>query len=325
MRETVFVGKNEQRWQEYERLVMSMEGASPEQLAEAYAALTEDLAYAQVQYPERTVTRYLNHLVGRVHLVLMRTRAQTLDTIKKLFTSDLPVALLQIRFEIKVVLLLFLFTVTIGFVAGRESDDVARLILGNHYVDMTIDNISNGDPMGVYKSESWVMFVQIASNNLLVMLKAVALGALPLIGIAYITMIHGVMIGSFHALFMQYGELERSLLTVWIHGTTEIAMLIISSAAGLSVGLSLMNPGTYARKEMFRIAARRAALIAFGTIPVIVFAAALESFVTRYTEMPLVVNFLIIGGSGYAMYWYFWKYPSDVSKRSTHASTIRKS
>ena len=138
---------------------------------------------------------------------------------------------------------------------------------------MTLWNIKAGDPMGVYKSEPWMMFARIAFNNVIVMLRVVALGALPLIGVAYVTIYHGVMIGVFHALFAQHGVLERSLLTVWIHGATEISMLIVSAAAGLSIGLSVMNPGTYPRREAFVRAMRRAALVAIGITPLILAAA----------------------------------------------------
>jgi uncharacterized membrane protein SpoIIM required for sporulation len=324
MRETVFVGKNEQRWQSYEHRVVSMEESTPEELAEAYVALTEDLAYAQVQYPDRTVTRYLNQLVGRVHLVLMRTQSQRWDSIKGFFASVLPNALAGIRFEMRIVLVLLLFTVGIGYISTIKSDSVARIILGDQYVDMTIANIMSGDPMGVYKSESWNMFFRIAANNLLVMLRVTALGSLPLVGIAYVTVYHGVMIGSFHALFTRYGELERSLLTVWIHGTTEIAMLVVSCSAGLSIGMAILNPDTFSRIDAFKASARRAAIIAFGIIPVIVFAAALESFVTRHTDMPLTVNLLIIVATGLAMFWYFWKFPIEVMRRTAHANHFYK-
>lgn len=321
MREATYILKNEERWRTFEELINNMEGADPQRLTEAYAALTDDLAFAQAQYPGRMVTQYLNQLVGKIHVVLMRTRSERLARLKWFFMRELPMAMAGVRFELKIVAVMFLFTTGIGFFGGLQSEDLARAVLGDDYVDMTIWNIKSGDPMGVYKSEPWEMFAKIGFNNVFAMLSIVAMGAIPLIGVAYITIYHGVMIGAFHALFAQYGELEQSLLTVWIHGATEISMLIVSAAAGLSIGLSVLNPGTYPRREAFVQALRRAALVAVGIVPLVIFAAFLESFVTRQTDMPLILNILVILLTGAGVVWYLWVLPTTLLKRSLRGIT----
>jgi len=323
MREVTYIRSNEERWREIEALVDDVQLARPEQLQEAYVALTDDLAYAQAQYPGRMVTRYLNQVVSKVHVSLMATRSERLARLRWFFLRELPLAMVGIRYELKIVMVMFLFTVGIGFIGGLYSEDLARSIFGDGYVDATISNIRSGDPMGVYKSDPWYMFARISFNNVFVMLSVVALGIVPLIGIAYVTIMHGVMIGTFHALFAQYGVLERSLLTVWIHGATEIAMLVVSAAAGLSIGLSFMNPGTYPRREAFVRAVRRAALVAFGIIPLIILAAWLESFVTRLTDMPVAVNLLIIALTGGGVVWYVWFLPLTLLKRSVRGIELR--
>ena len=65
--------------------------------------------------------------------------------------------------------------------------------------------------------------------------------------------------------------------------------------------------------------ARRGLKIIIGLVPVFLTAALLEGFVTRRTEMPVVLSLLIIGGSLAFVGWYFVWYPIQVESR-LHAS-----
>ena len=53
------------------------------------------------------------------------------------------------RRELLVSLIIFTVSVLIGAVSAAGDLDFVRLILGNGYVDMTLDNIANGEPMAV--------------------------------------------------------------------------------------------------------------------------------------------------------------------------------
>ena len=86
------------------------------------------------------------------------------------------------------------------------------------------------------------------------------------------------------------------------------------TGAGLVMGNSLLFPGTYARGQSFMRAARRGVKIVVGLVPVFITAGFLESFVTRYTEMPPLLSLLIIGGSLGFVLWYFVGYPIALTR-----------
>nr|BFF41353.1 hypothetical protein BACY1_31580 [Tenacibaculum mesophilum] len=72
------------------------------------------------------------------------------------------------------------------------------MILGDGYVNMTLENIENGDPMAVYKKANEVdMFIGITVNNIKVAMYAFVLGMLFSVGTLYIMMQNGIMLGSF--------------------------------------------------------------------------------------------------------------------------------
>lgn len=86
--------------------------------------------------------------------------------------------------------------------SSRLNPDFARLVLGDQYVDMTLENIQKGDPMAVYKdSGPFGMSIGIAANNLFVALRTAIFGVLASIGTAFILLYNGIMVGAFQYFF----------------------------------------------------------------------------------------------------------------------------
>ena len=88
---------------------------------------------------------------------------------------------------------------------------------------------------------------------------------------------------------------------------------MIAGAAGLTLGNSILFPGTFSRMESFKRGAKQGLKIAVGLIPVFIVAGFLESFVTRLT-LPPVVSASIIGVSAGFILWYFVFYPIQLNK-----------
>jgi uncharacterized membrane protein SpoIIM required for sporulation len=185
-----------------------------------------------------------------------------------------------------------------------------RTILGDEYVNKTLENIRRGDPMAVYKGmDETPMFLFITLNNIKVALLAFAAGATLGVGTGYMLFTNGLMLGAFQYFFVQQHVLKASLLTIWIHGTLEISAIVLAGGAGFVMARGILFPGTYSRAEAFRRSAREGVKLALGLVPVFVLAGFLEGFVTRHTEMPVAASLLIIGGSAAFMGWYFVWYP----------------
>lgn len=323
VREIVFIERHEPRWRSIEDRLRRTSSVDPDVLASDYVSVIDDLAYARAQYPASLTTEYLNQLAALAHSALARNRKAHVRGTSTYWLVTVPTAFLAVRQEILIALGGLLFMALVGFLAGIKDESFIRLVLGNAYVDMTIANIEAGHPMNVYASRNgWEMFFAIASNNLFVMLRVVALGLIPLIGVMGSIVYHGLMIGSFFALFANYNVLEGSFLAVFVHGSIELSCLVVTAAAGLHAGMSYVNPGTLPRQMAFMLAARRSVTIATGMIPFIIVAAILESFVTRWTTMPLILNIAIILGSIFLIWGYVSILPTYILRKpSVYART----
>jgi len=206
--------------------------------------------------------------------------------------------------------------ISIGTLSAANDAGFVRLILGDAYVNMTLDNINRGDPMAVYKTMSQgSMFFMITLNNIKVSFYAFTAGLVFSFGSGLVLLYNGVMLGAFHYLFYEAGLLGQSVRTIWIHGALEISAIVIAGGAGLVIGNSFLFPGTYTRLESFQRGARDGMKIVIGLVPLFVVAGFLEGFVTRYTAMPLWLSLLIIGGSFTFIFWYVGLYPRYLAKQ----------
>ncbi|GAB3640430.1 stage II sporulation protein M [Spirosoma arcticum] len=312
MRESLFVKRNTDKWQAIEQQPSN----DPDELTERFVELTDDLSYARTFYPDSKVTRYLNGLTAQMHRGLMQNRRDDRSRFITFWQYELPLLFRQSHKLLAVSAGIFLASCILGWVSAAHDNTFVRLILGDQYVNMTLENIKKGDPLGVYNSsDQATMFVQITANNIYVAFRTFIFGLFASFGTVAMLFYNGVMLGSFQYFFYERGLLLDSVLKIWIHGTLEISAIIIAGCAGLTVGNSLLFPGTYSRLDSFKRGVKQGLKIAIGLVPIFIMAGFLESFVTRLT-LPPFVSGSIIGVSAAFIIWYFILYPITLNRRT---------
>ena len=322
MREAAFINQNHKKWEEFEN-ILSEKSPDPDKLAELFIQITDDLAFSLTQYPDSKTTFYLNGLASQVHQNVYRTKKERKNRPLQFWKYDLPLLIKSCHKYLLYSFIIFSVSMIIGAVSTAHDDTFVRLILGDEYVNMTLENIDRNDPMAVYKSMNQTdMFLRITLNNIYVSFLAFTLGILIPLGTPYILFRNGLMLGAFQYFFYQQGLFVDSFLSIWIHGTLEISAIIIAGAAGLVIANSIMFPGTFTRLDSFRQGTRKGVKIVVGLIPIFILAGFLESFVTRYTELPEILKALIILVSAFFIIFYFIIYPNILSKRGTEKNRI---
>lgn len=312
MREAVFLRQNQERWQQYERQAP----AGPDELAARFVALTDDLAYAQTFYPTSATTAYLNNLTSKLHQRLYANKPSSHGRFAQFWAVELPLVVARNHGTLAVTAVLFGLFAFLGALSAAYDETFVRVVMGDAYVNQTIENIRKGDPMAVYKQQGeTLMFLGITANNIGVALNVFALGVTLGVGTVVQLFRNGLMLGSFQYFFYHYHVLQASVLTIWIHGTLEISAIVVAGAAGLVMARGLLFPGTYTRAESFRAGARDGLKMAIGLIPIFIVAGFLEGFVTRHTEMPVATSLAIIGSSAAFIGWYFIWYPIQLARR----------
>jgi uncharacterized membrane protein SpoIIM required for sporulation len=317
MKESKFIEQNKKNWQDFESDLRYTQNKAT-RLSRLYIQVTDDLSYARTFYKNRSVRVYLNGIAQTLFNDLYRNQKGSLKGFTKFWKVDLPMQIHEARKEFRISFVAFFLALCIGLLSSAYDKDFARLILGNEYVNMTNENIKKHDPLAVFKNNNEAhMFVAITLNNLIVSLLTFIYGIILSIGTIVKLIYNGIMVGAFQYLFIERGLFKESFLTIWQHGTLEISGIIIAGAAGITLGKGLIFPGTFSRLEAFKMSALRGLKIFLGIVPVIIIAAFIESFFTRYTDVSDYLRLTVILLSlSFVMFYFVW-YPWYVSNRQT--------
>ena len=296
----------------------------PDEMAHLYIHLVNDLSYAQTYYPNSNTTKYLNFLASQIYQKIYQTKRQETNQLVFFFKTEVPLLMYQYRWITLFTFILFFTFIAIGVISARYDSDFTRLILGDSYVNMTLENIKNGDPMAVYKSGSnWGSFVGITINNLLVGMKCYVYGIFGGLGTFYALMFNCIMLGSFQYFFYEHKVFWESIRGIWVHGSMEIFAIVIEATAGFILGTSILFPKTFSRLNSFKIGFRNSFKILLSTMPFTFCAGVLEGFITRYAlDMPLALNLFIILGSLAFISFYYLIYPYFVMKKTERLKSI---
>lgn len=319
MREAAFVKQNKDKWLQFENALQNKKAVSPDVLSALYLEVTDHLSYAQTFYPRSNTQQYLNMLASQAHQKIYTTRRESRNRFLSFFTKEFPLEFYQYHKQLLLAFTVFILFAVVGAFSASSDGSFVRMILGDAYVNMTMENISNDDPMAVYKQMGEMdMFLGITINNIKVSLYAFVFGIFLGLGTLYIIMQNAIMLGSFQYFFYEKGLLWESVRTIWIHGTIEISVIIVAACAGLVVGRSILFPGTYTRLASFVQGVKAGLKVVISTIPFFIIAGFLEGFVTRHTEMPDWLAILIIGLSLALILYYYVFYPILLNKRKIH-------
>ncbi len=318
MREIAFIKQNKKKWLDFEQAIFGKAKKNPDEMANLYIHLVNDLSYAQTYYPKSKTVIYLNYLASVIYQKIYKTKRTESNRLVYFFKTEVPLLVYEYRRYLIYSFVLFFSGVLFGVLSARYDVDFVRLLLGDGYVNETLENIKNGNPVAIYKSGSnWGSFVGITMNNLYVGMQCYILGIFAGIGTFYIAFQNTIMLGAFQYFFYQEGVFWESVRGIWIHGSMEIFAIVIETAAGFILGASILFPRTYSRLNSFKIGFKNSFKILLSTFPFTIAAGFLEGFITRYSvDMENWFSSFIILGTLAIISYYYLIYPFIVHKKT---------
>ncbi len=311
MREGQFIKRNKARWDQYQEAT-----ENPDELAKRFTYLVDDLGYAKTHYPFSKVIQYINGMAAGIYLSIYKNKKEKSHRFFTFFQTELPLILYKQRRILLFSFLFFMAFIAIGVFSAWKDPSFVRSVLGDGYVDMTEQNIATGDPFGVYKQENeFIMFVQIAWNNIRVALMCFAMGIFCSVGTLWMLFRNGLMVGVFEQMFFAHDVGLQSILVVFVHGTLELSSIVIAGAAGMMMGNALLFPKTHSRLTSLKHGAKDGIKVLISLVPIFIVAAFFEGYLTRHTGMPLFLSVLILSLSLLFILWYFVWYPRKVQQQ----------
>ncbi|WP_160139467.1 stage II sporulation protein M [Chryseobacterium sp. c4a] len=318
MREVYFIKQNKEKWLGIEQVIDGKIKKNPDDLSSLYINLINDLSFAQTYYPKSNTTVYLNHLSSQIFQKIYKTKRVEENRLVYFFKTEVPLLVYQYRRYLLYAFLFFVLFTLIGVISAAYDKEFVNIILGESYVNETIENIKKNNAVGVYQSgTTWGTTIGIIFNNIQVGAKLYIYGIAGGVGTLFALLSNSVMLGSFQYFFYDYGALKDSARGIWLHGVFEIFAMVVEAMCGLILGASILFPRTFSRFNSFKKGFKDSFKIFLSTVPFTICAGIIEGYVTRHAlRMPVILNLIIILGSLAVIGFYYFVYPSIVNKKT---------
>jgi uncharacterized membrane protein SpoIIM required for sporulation len=305
-----FIDERKDNWQRLEDLLGLLQGTSLRGLSkvevrefgELYRRAATDLAIARAETRDPKLINYLNSLVIRAHGKIYRAEGEGANILWKFFSGDFPQTFRANWKYMAIAGATFVAFAVLGFIATWIDTDFTRFV----HLSGVVDNIQSNDRWWLSLNDSNQIGASfIMSNNIIVSIRAFAMGALFGIGAFYAIALFGAHVGSvFGACYKLNPPFGNDLASFVIgHGVIELSVVCFCGGAGMMIGYAMINPGDLTRSQALKKKGMEAAKIVIGCASLLVIAGLIEGFISP-SELP--VGFKVATGilTGIVMYSY---------------------
>ena len=302
-----WVAQRSPTWRQVEADLPEVEDrrrAAPAQVLAAvrsYPELARDLAVARRTLPGSALARQLDRLYTRLHRSLFQPAASLGHDLARLFRTDVPAIVVELRLRIVLVAIGFFLTAGAGAWLVTTFPELVRLFASEAMVEgVQSGQLWTDDLLNVVPSS--LLSVRIFTNNIAVAVVAFCLGAIYGLGTIYIVAVNGLMLGTILAFTARYDLHGRLLEFIVAHGFVELSTIFIASAAGFSIGEAIARPAHRTRAAAFQRAAGRGTKLMLPCILFMVGAGLIEGYISP-SAAPLAAKLAIGVAYWLAMFW----------------------
>ena len=300
-------------WHELELLCSTLEGRSrrkvPAQTVNRFAALYRavcaDLALADAyQLPPRTVN-YLHQLVGRAHNQLYRAQTFKWATWRHELFVKVPRILFTdncVRLAFIIFWGVFLLSTFLAYGSHEFSERVMgrdmMLQLEESFAEPIHVQAQRGPLMGSTRTGMYIF------HNTSIGLRCFAFGMLFGVGGLYETVFNAAVLGAAFGYMANQPQAENFFHFVTAHGPFELTAIVLSAAAGMRLGFSLIDTRGFTRAASLRRTAVETMPIMGAAMVMFALAAMIEGFVSPSAAPYELKAAVAIVSSGLLMYYF---------------------
>lgn len=253
-----FIRERGRRWARFETLLRDVERLPDHEmgarrlleLVRLYRQTCSDLNEARSGTANAELLGRLNSLAGRGYrIVYRRSHGRVLlEEARRFFAYGAPAAFRREKGAVLAAATAFLLGAVLGFgmvVASPENGE--RLVPPQFHTESPkdrVERIEESEERIDTLSEASEFSAFLFTHNIRVSFLAFSLGALTLVGGAWILFYNGVILGAVAAAYVLDGVSLFFVAWVGPHGALELPAIVFGGAAGLALGRALLLPGS---------------------------------------------------------------------------------
>lgn len=306
MNRETFEQQYEETWRQLEATLGLLETGKKRHAAEAvglpelYRQTCHHLALVRHRRYGADLEQRLNGLVLRGHQQLYQGSGVTdLTEGARFVASGFPRLVRSEGRLVGLATLLFVLPLLLMGAAIQLWPELALMVVPGEQIEQIGDQYSpEGDLEAGRPADSDVMmFGFYIYNNISIAFRTFASGLVFGVGSIFFLVYNGIFIGAVGGYIQEVGYGENFYPFVIGHGAFELTAIVLSGAAGLRLGFSLLSPGRLSRSQALLAAGRQSVRIIYGATAMLVIAAFLEAFWSSSDLVPDVVKYA--AGTGF--------------------------
>jgi uncharacterized membrane protein SpoIIM required for sporulation len=295
----------ERDWEELQQLLAQMRGRryGKEQLqihgdrvAFLYRRACEHLALVRARFYPAYLVERLEQMTSDAHQAIYQHSELGIGRLRRLFMRDFPRAVRDHAGFVWIAAALFAIpTIVLGLLVYFRPELVLSVVDANNVAgyEQMYSNAAEqlGRPRGA--QTDWGMFGFYIRHNVGIAFQCYAAGLFAGVGSIFFIAFNGALAGAIGGYLTERGLASTFFSFVVTHSAFELTAIVLSGAAGLRLGYSLLAPGRRTRVQSLVNAARESVVIVYGVAAMLLIAAAIEAFWSSATWIPLPMKYSV--------------------------------
>ncbi len=289
--------EREQDWKRLETILQRMESGRlrrvPDEdlleLPALYRTAASSLSIARETSLDAATLSYLESLVQRAWFQVYGPRIGFFRWLRRFFAGGWSAAVRSLWLDICIALAVMVAGTIVGWLLVDNDEEWFYALVGHDMASGRLpgasaetlrESLGGQDHAGGLSAFAAFLF----SNNAGVCILSFALGfafGIP----SLMLLIHNLaLLGAMLWLFDQAGLVVDFSAWLSIHGTTELFAILLSGAAGLHIGRSMVFPGSRSILSAASQSGRRSAVVMLGVVLMLIVAALLEGYARQLVQ-----------------------------------------
>lgn len=267
-----------------------------ENFPESYRRICHHLSLARSRYYSPLLVEQLENLVFNAHQIFYQHNSNVLFSILIYFTSGFAQSVRKEKLWVLLSAILFFGSLVTMLVTLQYFPDRVYTVMSAEQItqiESMYDPSANIIGRERDSGTDFQMFGFYIFNNTSIGLKTFASGLLFGIGAVITLLFNGVYIGSVagHLTSMGFGS------TFWPfvsgHSALELSAVVLSGAAGLKLGASIISPGRKTRLKSLNDSAREALYMMYGVSAMFIAAAFIEAYWSSMSNIADIIKYAV--------------------------------
>jgi uncharacterized membrane protein SpoIIM required for sporulation len=261
-----------------------------------YRRACEHLALARARsYPAYMVDR-LERLTSDAHQAIYQHRDFGVARLRDMIAVDFPSAVRQHGRYVGAAAAAFLLpAIVIGSLVYRRPELILSVVSAETAASFDQMYSPAADSIGRVRTAStdWIMFGFYIRHNIGIAFQCFAGGLFAGLGTLFFLAFNGAFSGAVAGYLTARGLSQTFYPFIATHSAFELTAIVLSGAAGLRIGHSLLAPGRLARPHSLVLATRECAVLLYGVTAMLLIAAAVEAFWSSAIWLPAAAKYAV--------------------------------